>query len=76
MVQTGTTFRVNVARLDLAFRTRLRLGIVEYFAADFRIFYPPTPGIRNYPKKSSDKVGAAGLAAPVAGSVKLVSSHE
>jgi hypothetical protein len=32
--ESGMTFRANVARLDLAFRTTLGLGISQYFAAD------------------------------------------
>jgi hypothetical protein len=58
------TFRVNVARLDLAFRTRLGLGIVEYFAADLESSTPQTLEFGIIQKKSSDKVGAAGLARP------------
>ncbi len=61
--ESGMTFRANVARLDLAFRTRLGLGISQYFAADLESSTPQTLEIIF--KKSSGKVGAAGLAAPV-----------
>jgi hypothetical protein len=69
-------FRLNVTRLDLAFRTRLGLGIIQYFAGDLESSTPQTLEFGIIPKKSLGKVGVADSAAPVAGSLKLVSSHE